>query len=513
MVNFNLVIKKLNSLNKIIVAFYLLFLTTFAVAQQNSKIELVNANTLEGGMFQGKKLKRFLGNVTFKQDNVFLYCDSAYYYDDRNAIDAFSNVHILQGDTLNLYGDLLKYDGNTKKAELFKNIRMIDKTMTLTTQQLNYDLSTKVANYTTAGKIVDKDNVLTSNSGYYNSAKKEFFFKNNVVLTNPEYVMKSDTLKYNTQTKTVYFFGPTTIVTKEDYIYCENGWYNTIKDVSQFNKNAFIRTKEQTLRGDSIYYNKKLGIGKAFKNIEIRDSIQKIIINGDYAENNKKMALSLVTGKAMLTQIFETDSLFLHADTLRVLNDSIAANRVLFAFHHVKMFKPDFSAKCDSMVYVYKDSTIQLFKEPVVWSRENQLTAKFVTIEIKNKEIHKLNLFNSAFIISQEDSLKFNQVKGKKMEGFFSQSRLYKVYVEGNGQTIYYAREKDSTYTGVNRADCSNILLFFKDNRVGKITLINAPDANFYPINELAPAELRLKGFDWKIKYQPKRKEDIFKWE
>ncbi len=88
-------------------------------AQSKSKIELVNADVLEGGLFKGKKLKRFLGNVTFKQDNVFLYCDSAYFYDELNAIDAFSNVHIKQGDTLNLYGDLLKYDGNTKKAEFF----------------------------------------------------------------------------------------------------------------------------------------------------------------------------------------------------------------------------------------------------------------------------------------------------------------------------------------------------------------------------------------------------------
>lgn len=499
-------------MNRLIFAFCLLFLTTFAFAQQPSRIELVNANTLEGGVFQGKKLKRFLGNVTFKQDNVFLYCDSAYFYDERNAIDAFSNVHVVQGDSLNLYGDLLKYDGNTKKAELFNNIRMTDKKMTLTTEQLNYDLNTRVANYNTHGKIVDKDNVLTSRSGFYNSDKREFFFKDNVVLTNPEYVMRSDTLKYNTRTKTVFFFGPTTIISKDDYVYCENGWYNTVKDVSQFNKNAYLRTKEQTLKGDSLYYNKKLGIGKAFKNIEIKDSVQNIVINGNYAETNKKKASSLVTGKAMLTQIFKLDSLFLHADTLRVLDDSIASNRVLFAFHHVKLFKPDFSAKCDSMVYAYKDSTIQLFHDPVVWSDESQLTATFINIEIKNKEIHKLNLLNSAFIISKEDSLRFNQVKGKRMEGFFRDSQLHKVYVEGNGQTIYYAREKDSSYAGVNRADCSNILLYLKDNKVDKITLINAPDANFYPINELAPAELRLKGFQWKIKQQPKRKEDIFIW-
>jgi lipopolysaccharide export system protein LptA len=480
--------------------------------QSNSKLELVNANTLEGGISKGEKIKRFLGNVTFKQGNVFLYCDSAHFYDARNAIDAFSNVHIVQGDSLNLYGDLLKYEGNTRNAELFNNIRMTDTKMTLTTQHLNYNLDTHVANYDVNGKIVDKENILTSVLGYYNSDKKEFIFRKEVVLTNPRYVMHSDTLKYNTQTKKVYFFGPTTIVGKDESIYCENGWYNTLLDVSQFNKNAFIKTKVQTMKGDSIYYNKKIGLGKAFKNIEIRDSAQNIIINGNYAESNKKKGASLVTGHAMLTQIIDNDSLYLHGDTLRTL-DSTAHGRMLFAYHHVKMFKKDFSAKCDSMVYAYTDSTIQMHREPVVWSKENQLTANFITIEIKNKVIHKLNLFVNAFIISKEDSLKFNQIKGKKMEGYFQKSQIYKVYVEGNGQTIYYAKEKDSTYTGVNRADCSNILLLLKENKIDKITLINAPDANFFPVNEPDPADLRLKGFDWKIKQQPKTKEDIFIWQ
>jgi lipopolysaccharide export system protein LptA len=491
---------------------FVLILTWIAVAAQSkSKIELVNANTLEGGVVHGEKVKRFLGNVAFKQDNVYLYCDSAYFYDTRNAIDAFSHVHILQGDSLNLFGDLLKYDGNTREAELFHNIRMTDTRMTLTTEHLNYNLNSQVANYNNNGKIVDKENVLTSVFGYYNSLHKEFFFKKEVVLTNPKYTMHSDTLKYNTATKKVFFFGPTTIDGKAESIYCENGWYSTLTDISQFNKNAFVRTKGQTLRGDSLYYNKKSGIGKAFKNIQIRDSVQNLIITGDYAESNKKKGCSNVTGKALLTQLVDNDSLFLHADTLQVL-DSTSTGRVLFAYHHVKIYKKDFSAKCDSMVYVYKDSTLQLHREPIVWSNQDQLTAKFITIEIKNKVIHKLNMYTNAFIVSKEDSSKFNQVKGKKMEGFFYQSQLYKVFVEGNGQTVYYAKEKDSTYTGVNRADCSNILLLLKESKVEKITLINAPDANFYPLETADPQELRLKGFEWKIKYRPECKEDIFYW-
>ena len=176
-----------------------------AFSQEATRIELLSANTLEDGGALGKNVRRLIGNVAFKHDNAYMYCDSAHLFADQNNLDAFGSIHIRQGDTLNLYGDMLKYDGNAKLAQLFNNVKLTDRTMLLTTTRMNYDMNTGVSSYTTGGKIVDKDNVLTSQAGYYYSRKKDFFYKKNVVLTNPKYVMKCDTLKYNTSSKISYF--------------------------------------------------------------------------------------------------------------------------------------------------------------------------------------------------------------------------------------------------------------------------------------------------------------------
>ena len=130
-------------------------------AQEPKHIEILNANSLEYDESLGNKAKRLIGNVEFKHDDVLMFCDSAYYFDD-NRIDAFSNVKILQGDTLSLIGEELNYDGNTKKAVIKRNITMQDPTMKLSTQILYYDLNTGIANYLNGGKIINKKNTLTS---------------------------------------------------------------------------------------------------------------------------------------------------------------------------------------------------------------------------------------------------------------------------------------------------------------------------------------------------------------
>jgi len=503
------------------------FVPLFSFSQKKTKmIEFKGANSLEVDNRIAKGAKRLIGNVSFKHENVLMFCDSAYLYSN-NMLDAFGNVHIQQGDSINLYGDLLKYNGNTKKAEIQKNVRLLEKDMTLTTDMLFYDMSTSVAYYTSGGTITSKENTLKSQNGYYHSDSKELWFKKNVVLTNPEYVMNCDTLRYNTLSKTAYFLGPTTIRSNENFIYCENGWYDTNNDISRFSINSYIITKEQKLKGDSIFYDRKKGFGKAKRNVSIIDTTQNLTIKGDYAENHEDTESSIVTGNALMIQVYDGDTLYLHADTLKASMDVrtiktsnkvksdttrvIIPQRILFAYNKVKFFKSDIQGKCDSLVYTYRDSTMRLYKDPVLWSDKNQLTAEKVELVTSNGEMKTLKLENTAFIISQEDTMRFNQIKGKSMKGSFSENKLKKIYVEGNGQTIYFAKENDKII-GVNKSDCSDILILLKDNEISKITFITKPDANLYPLSEISTEELKLRDFSWKGNQRPLTLKDIFTW-
>jgi lipopolysaccharide export system protein LptA len=388
---------------------------------------------------------------------------------------------------------------------------------------MNHD----IASYSDSAHIVDSENTLTSKTGYMFSKTHDLSFKKDVVLVNPNYTMTSDTLKYNIVNKTAHFFGPTNIYSKDNLIYCESGWYNTENQTSSFNKNSFLQTKTQTLRGDTVYYDRNKGIGKGYGHVSIYDSINQVIISGNYDEHHELTDYSFVTGMAMMTQLFDRDSMFLHGDTLLAVSDqkingsdeSQNRKKNLFAYHHVKLFKNDLQGSCDSLVYNYSDSTIKLYKNPVLWSGLNQLTADSVTLQTGNNELLYLYLVNSAFITSRADSnehgnidsLRYNQVRGKIMTGFFHENKLYKIKVEGNGQTIYYAKNKKEIDFGVNRADCSNLVILVNENKVEKITLLNEPDGTLYPIKELSPGDLRLKGFTWKGSQRPMSRDDIFK--
>jgi lipopolysaccharide export system protein LptA len=480
-----------------------------------SKIEIRNADSFEGDVSSGKDMRKLIGHVVFQQDNVMMYCDSAYLYSADNSVDAFGKVRIEQGDSLSLKGDLLKYNGNLRIARLFDNISMTDGKMVLTTEILNYDMNRETADYPLKGKIVDGENILTSNKGYYFSKDKMLFFKDSVTLTNPKYVMHCDTMRYHTITRTAFFIGPTTTQSTgsdSTLIYCENGWYNTLTGKSYMNKNAWMQSRSQRLAGDSILYDRNTGVGEAFMHVSVIDTAQKIIVNGDYAKYDDQRKKSIVTGKTMLTQVFDKDSLFMHADTLFATFDTSGNTRNYFAFHHVKFFKTDLQGKCDSLTYAASDSTLRFYYDPIIWSGENQITADSINLQVGHSKIEKLNMYSSSFIASKEDSARYSQIRGKNMTGFFEDNKLHKIIVRGNGQTIYYAKDKDEKLMGVNRADCTDLIIYVKENKVDQIILIKKPDATFYPIEELSPGELLLKGFRWHQDLQPLSKEDIFNW-
>lgn len=543
------------------VFYFLLFIApTLSFSQSEiktggKKIQIEHAGSLQFDKKLGNGAQRLIGDVRFRQDNTLMFCDSAYLYKD-NSLDAFGHIHIQQGDSINLYGDLLKYNGNTKKALVSKNVVVNKGDMQLTTDELNYDVATSVGYYVTPARIVNKENTLTSNTGYFFAKSNDLTFRKNVVLTNPQFVINCDTMRYNTSSKVTYFVGPTTIKSKDNLIYAEDGWYDTFKDQSRFSKNSYILTKEQKMYGDSLYYDRKKGIGRAIKNVQIIDTTQNLNIKGQYAIHYELTDLSLVTGEALLTQIYEKDTLYLHADTLKAVgnnkktpiaatktsaNDSlknypkeITEKRIksikivgkdtaytyeivkvqqqqLFAYHKVKFFKNDLQGKCDSLCYNTMDSTMRMFGKPTLWSDENQLTADSVKVTTGSKSIRGIELKGAAFIVSEEDSLRYNQIRGKVMKGYFKKNKLYLVNVEGNGQTLYFAKEKNEL-KAVNRADCSDLRVYFKDNKVDKITFITKPDATLFPLDQVDVKELKLKDFSWRKKDRPNSAKEIFIW-
>jgi lipopolysaccharide export system protein LptA len=500
-------------LRTLVILFIFLTLNAFSQEKEKTKIQYsgdiweFNKEIYEAG-------PRLLGNVVMNHDSAYLYCDSAYVNEVENKVIAYGNVRIKLSDTLNLYSDSLRYDGNTKIANAFSNVKLVDNQTILTTDTLVYNRNTQIAQYDYWGKIVNDKNNLVSRHGYYFTDKKEFFFKDKVIMMSPKYNMYSDTLMYNTVTETSYFFGPSHIISinKQDSIYCENGWYNTRLDIARFRDRARIYHETTYLTGDSMYYDRKNGFGQVFKKALMVDTVQNIVLMGNYGEMQRKKGFAFMTDSAVSILVDKADSLFMHADTIRATFDSTQNIKHVYCYYKVKFFRHDLQGMCDSLTYYGKDSVMTMYKQPVIWADSNQLSADSIKLTFYNGVADSLKLYSSAFIISKDDTGSFNQIKGRNVLAKFRNNELYKINVIGNAQTIYFTREEDRTLIGINIAVAGEMLVFIENKQLKSITYIDNPDAHLLPEKTVPLNERKLKNFKWEEKRRPGKKSDIFIW-
>ena len=525
--NIEFQIRKLPAFSRLFSLLLLCILAGGVSAQKKAKkkgrkLEIIGANDLifEEGP-NGESAKKLIGNVRIKHGKTFMDCDSAYVYSSTNTMKAYGNVHIYDNDGLELFGDSLKYFGATRMAEVRgREVKLVQNDMTLVTQFLDYDRNNNVGIYWDGGEILMNNNQdsLFSYEGQYFSKSSLMQFKDSVRLRTPDYTVKSDTLHYNSSLEKSFFYGPTYIESAGDIIYTEKGWSDNKSKISVFTKNASVITKDQELFGDSIYYNQKDGIGEVFYNVTLLDTTNQFMVQGEYIYFNQEDSVSLVLGEPMLTQFFEEDSLFLHADTLYSHYDSTGKYRLIHAYPQAQFFKSDMQGKSDSLVFSDVDSSITMYDDPVIWSEGNQITANIVTIYKKGENIDRMTMDYRAFIISLEDSLskyqKYNQIKGDSMVGHFKGNRLNSVDVNHNGISIYFAKEEkgDGGYIGMNKADCEYMTIYLDSNSVKEIMFRENPEATLYPIKDVTPRMQYLKRFKWRAKERPEFKEDIFNW-
>jgi len=492
---------------------YILVLISFIIpsikvkAQDSQeKVELIQAGSLQGSE-GAKAYVKLKDNVIFKQGDMFLYCDSAFQYAQTNYIEAFGRVRMTQGDTLSMNCNKLEYDGNTKQAKAIGNVVLVDKQTILKTTELNYDRENKIVSYFAGANISDKDNILKSKIGIYNTATKIFTFKKNVSIINPNkgFSLLADTLEYNTLSRLATFRGETEITTKDGVIKSKEGSYNTSTSIMYFAGKAQVMSGDNMISGNRIDYDEKNEIGFVDGDVKIANKKDSIIVIGQNAQYKGKQGYSIVYGSPLMYQISGVDTLFLKADTLISINDTINKVKLIKAYYNVQIFRKELQGKCDSLVYNFYDSTIYLYRNPVLWNGENQLVADSIWMVQRNGKMHMMHMHVNAFVISQDTLTNFNQIKGRQITAYFHNNHIQKVFVEGNAESIYHALEGEKKLMGVNKAECGSIVVLFKEDKLSTITFVNKPVAKFIPPHEVKPEDIKLKGFKWRKKERPSR--------
>jgi len=494
---------------KFLVHILLLLLSFSTIAQNSKRIEILNADNTYANANIHPDYWRLIGNVSFKHNDAIMTCDSAYHYTAENKMKAFGKIKINQGDSITLTGEMLTYFGKEKKADIKGDVVLIDKHMTLNTEQVFYNLSTNIASYPSKGTIIDNEKTINSKRGAYHSNIHKFIFKDSVVVLAKDYKILTDNMHYNSNSEVTYFFGPSFIISDTKTIYCENGWYNTKTDIAQFRENSYITTDNYLLKGDSLYYNKNKKYGKAFSNVELIDTVENMTVFGGIAEYFEVEEKVIISEKPMLELLFEEDTLFMHAKQF-VSQQKIGDKKVL-AYNNVKFFKTDFQGKCDSLSYNFSDSVVDMYDRPVLWSDGFQITADSLQFLVHKGEISRMFLNPNPMIIAQEDSLDYNQIKGKNMTAYFNDNKMRRMDIEGNGQSIFIVTDEETKdKIGLNYTECTDLILYFKESKLDAVNYEIKPNSVTTPYQDVEEKNRYLKGFDWRGKEQPKSKKDIF---
>jgi lipopolysaccharide export system protein LptA len=481
-----------------------------AFAQRN--VTLKDADVMVGGLKDGQRIDRVIGNVVFVQNETTIYCDSAIFNRGKGQVEAFGRVRIVEGDSITITSRRLEYDGNTRIAKLRQNVVFTKlATATLYTNNLDYYRDKNLAIYFNGGKLVDSVNVLESRKGYYDVNYDLASFKTNVVGTNPDYVLKADTMQYNTSSKVIYFHSLTNVTDKDGNIFFyESGEYDTNSKLSRFASGKF-QTEEYELDADKLFLDDATRTYRAKGNVVMVSKEQDLTIYADDSDYFKAESYSKIYGNPLVTKLTDNfDTLFLKADTLISIESEDPTKKRLLAYPNVKIYKQDLQGIADSLVYFYHDSTMVLYRNPVLWTEGNQMTADTIKILISNNSIDKLFLTSNSFVISQDTLKQFNQVKGRKMTALFKEGDIHRVLVEGNGESLYHAIDEGEDFLmGVNRIICSNMLMYFRDRAVYRISFYIKPDAKFIPPHELKDADKTLSGFAWKAEFKPLKRDVV----
>lgn len=481
------------------------------------------------------------GKVRFRHDSALMYCDSAYFFEKDNSLHAFGNVRLIQGDSLEGFGDVLYYYGNTKMAQFRKRVRLLHSGAILTTDYLNYDRKEGVAYYFSGGMIKDSINTLTSVRGQYTPYNDQAVFSGNVVLKHPKFILTSDTLCYNTTTHQVDLISPSTIVYDSlTTILSSKGWYNTETEYSMLlNRSRIIHSDGMSLTGDTIYYDKRVGHGLVRGNMQSIDSTHKITLYGNYGEMWESSNSGYATDSAMLVEW--SDSLmftYLHADTLftqqtpaqkmvllprdSVLVDSVwvlpqpdtqwvdTSYMQIRAYYNVRMYRDDIQLVCDSIHYDGQEALACLSGDPVCWNGSNQVSADTILMYFKNDELDYIHGFNNAITIKQEGENEFDQMAGKQMYAYMRNGELYLVDVQGNAETIFYPREEDGAYLGVNKTQSSFVKVYLKDQLVDYVVFTTATSGVLSPLSQATDEDKFLVTFFWADHERPRRPGDVF---
>ena len=495
--------------------------------KEDPRVYLEHADELEYDIYGSRPdVQIARGKVKFRHKGGILTCDSAYFNEQSNSFEAFGNVFMKQGDTLTLKSEWAWYDGNDERAQARRNVVLTHRKSKLYCDSLDYDRMYGIAYFFDGGKLIDKGSTLTSDWGQYNTETRDAVFYYKVRLKNNNMTMYSDTLYYDTRTSVAHIVGdytsdknevgPSMIVNQGNVVYTTDGYYDTNTETSMLYGRSTVDNEDKTITADSLFSDSKKKIDEGLGRVIYIDKKNKNRFEGNHVYYDENMGYGYATDSAVVMDFSQKDTLYVHADSLKLYTYNINTDsvyRVMHGFHKVRAYRTDIQAVCDSLVFNSKDSCLTLYKDPIAWNMGRQVLGEVMHAYMQDSTIRYADVIGQAMSIERMDSAHYNQLAAKEMQVYFTEGKARETWAIGNVQAVYYPiDDADTTIIGLNFLETDTMKMYLSPERKLEKIWASKSTGTMYPITQIPPDKLRLPAFAWFDYIRPKNKDDIFYW-
>jgi len=344
----------------------------------------------------------------------------------------------------------------------------------------------------------------------------------NVHVTDQEKVITGSSLRYNEKTGETWIKGDPASFTDStrkgkgaEIYYNEKTNQMTTLGGGQIEEGSTILSYEH------FNYDEVTGDGKAEGHVVLRDTISEFGVQADILVRSGKDESSFFFGnpgtsnRAMFYSVVDGDTLFIGADTLALLNQidstTMDTSRIIRAYYDVRLFKSDMQGRTDSLVFQGRDSIFNFFGRPVLWTDTTQFTADSIAMALLNKKIHTITLTHQALIVSELLTIYYDQIKGKEIIAQFDSSKVKDMWVLGNAESIYYTKDDQEAFIGVNQTICSKMYFTFLRGQIQLLKYYGENTSSMIPMFEANHDQMRLEGFQWRPEERPHNVTDVLR--
>lgn len=464
----------------LLLAGFISFFTT-AKAQQK-QVDILNATCIVGGTHEGEQVRRILGEVHIRHDDLEMYCDSAYQFINKSEIQAFGNIEIDTGEE-KIWTDSLTYFTDVDFSELRGRVIMETDSSTLFGNSVDYRFSNKVAHFIDEIRLEDLRGTLKADSGYYYRAVDSVEFKGKVQIADSLQYLEADSLfgnrrkKYYEMHSQVYGYDrENNSMIKGEYLETDSTGRRLLKD------NAWLKSFEA----------------------DTSDTTQ--------SESDSTLYIPDQSDSTRTDQT-QSDTTHVQAQTILSQEQHSATDTTVIThgFGNVRIWSPDFSAIADTSQYTDSTQTFELWSNAKAWHDNVQLTGPYIKAILRDGEIDSLKSHPNPFSVQQDTSIdRLNQITGDTLHADFSEGALHQIHVFQNARLFRFIKNQQQESDGAIELSAPSIRITFKGGEVDSMIAIGSNEGSRLPENEKT-AQRQLDGFNWTPDERPREPADPMK--